>query len=74
MSKILITYIANEGFVLSNDKLNIIIDGIFKSEGSDYPAPSDKFINNLKNSKQLFAKPSIILFTHDHWDHFNVSL
>lgn len=67
-----ITYIANEGFMLSVDKTKILIDCLFKSK--HYTSPSDTSISKIIGNLPPFDNINYLLVTHDHNDHFNDKL
>jgi L-ascorbate metabolism protein UlaG (beta-lactamase superfamily) len=67
-----ITYIANEGFLISNDNIKILIDGLFKSKS--YTCPSDSLVSKIIDNKAPVDNINFFLVTHDHQDHFNEKL
>lgn len=67
-----ITYIANEGFLISNENIKILIDGLFKSK--HYTSPSDSLILKIIENKTPVDNINYFLVTHDHQDHFNEKL
>lgn len=67
-----ITYIANEGFLISNNNIKILIDGLFKSK--HYTSPSDSTISKLLYNTAPLDNINYFLVTHDHNDHFNEKL
>lgn len=67
-----ITYIANEGFLISNDNIKILIDGLFKSK--HYTSPSDSLISKIIDNKAPVDNINYFLVTHDHQDHFSEKL
>jgi len=67
-----ITYIANEGFLISFDNKKALIDGLFKSK--HYTSPSDSLISKIIDNKAPVDNINYFLVTHDHQDHFNEKL
>jgi len=67
-----ITYIANEGFLISSGNTKILIDGLFKSK--HYTSPSDSLISMLTGNKPPVDKINYVFVTHDHQDHFDPKL
>lgn len=67
-----ITYIANEGFLISNGNTKILIDGLFKSK--HYTCPSDSLISKIIENKAPVDNINYFLVTHDHQDHFSEKL
>ena len=68
-----ITYIANEGVLLSADGKQVLIDGLHRKEGvfSHYaflpPAERDK----IETAQAPFDKIDLLLVSHRHYDHFH---
>lgn len=67
-----ITYIANEGFLISNGNTKVLIDGLFKSKY--YTSPSDSTIAKLINHNAPLDNINYFLVTHEHQDHYNEKL
>lgn len=67
-----ITYIANEGFLISCNNTKILIDGLFQSK--HYSSPSDSLVSKIIGNKSPVDKINYVLVTHDHQDHFNPKL
>lgn len=67
-----ITYIANEGFLISSGNNKVLIDGLFKSK--HYTSPSDSTIARLINRTAPLDNIDYFLVTHDHQDHFSEKL
>lgn len=68
-----ITYIANMGFILSNEKSKIIIDALFEPVISEYPAPSKQCIEAILSDTKA-DRDTIMIVTHNHADHYNPML
>ncbi|MCX6165540.1 MAG: MBL fold metallo-hydrolase [Ignavibacteriae bacterium] len=64
-----ITYIANEGFLISCDNKKILIDALFKSKG--YTSPSDSLISKFLSNAAPVDNINYFLVTHAHQDHFD---
>jgi L-ascorbate metabolism protein UlaG (beta-lactamase superfamily) len=64
-----ITYIANEGFLISAGNNKILIDALFKSK--NYTSPSDSLIAKIINNTAPVDNINYYLVTHSHTDHFN---
>jgi L-ascorbate metabolism protein UlaG (beta-lactamase superfamily) len=67
-----ITYIANEGFLISCDNKKILIDALFKSKG--YTSPSDSLISKIINNIAPVDNINYFLVTHAHQDHFDAKM
>lgn len=66
-----IKFLSNAGIVLEFNQLRIIIDGLYSDTGHSFSKMPLNAINNLYRSK-LKNQQSIILFTHNHCDHFSL--
>lgn len=64
-----ITYIANEGFLISVDGIKILIDALFKSK--NYTSPSDSLAYKIINNIAPVDNINYLLVTHSHPDHFD---
>lgn len=66
-----ITYIANEGVLISSGGKQVLIDGLHREYGPEYaflpPAERDK----IENAKAPFDAIDLILVSHRHLDHFH---
>jgi L-ascorbate metabolism protein UlaG (beta-lactamase superfamily) len=72
--KIDVTYIANEGFLIGTKNQQFAIDALFKDVFHDYLAPNDSMVSKIIKGQRPFDKLHLLLFTHDHQDHFNDSM
>lgn len=66
-----VTYIANEGVLLSDGTHNVIIDGLFEHYGEPFPMPPDSTQVALQSARGPFANVNLLLVTHQHGDHFH---
>lgn len=64
-----ITYIANDGYLISSDTNKILIDGIFKDGYGTYYTPTAQTITKERNATAPFDSINILLVTHSHADH-----
>ena len=66
-----ITYIANEGVLISSGGKQVLIDGLHREYGPEYAflPPADR--NKLENAKPPFDAIDLILVSHRHLDHFH---
>ena len=73
--ELLVTYIANEGFLLESSGKKVLIDALFGTKDLSFAdVPTPKALENLMASKPSFDNVNIVLITHDHVDHFDVDL
>lgn len=64
-----ITYIGNEGFLLSSSTKNILIDALYSDGYGAFPVPSKQTIDAIINDKSPFYKVDAYFLTHYHKDH-----
>jgi L-ascorbate metabolism protein UlaG (beta-lactamase superfamily) len=67
-----ITYIANEGFLVSAYNKKVLIDALFKSK--NYTSPSDSTAGKIISSTAPLNDINYLLVTHAHQDHFNQNM
>ena len=73
--KIYVTYIANEGFLIESGGKKILIDALFKDNTIDYcDVPSEETTRKILTVKPPFDDVDLLLFTHQHRDHFDADL
>ena len=73
--KIYVTYIANEGFLIERGGKKILIDALFKDNTIDFcDVPSEETIRKILTVKPPFDDVDLLLFTHQHRDHFDADL
>jgi L-ascorbate metabolism protein UlaG (beta-lactamase superfamily) len=65
-----ITYIANDGFLISSESGNILIDALFNTSFGEYDVPSEQLRKEITEGKSPFGKIDLCLVTHMHGDHF----
>ena len=70
-STVEITYIANEGVLISSDGKQVLIDGLHREYEPDYATlpPADR--EKIETAKAPFDKIDLILVSHRHLDHFH---
>src|SRR5687768_7401398 len=66
-----ITFLANEGVMLSSGNRKVLIDALFLSYGPGYAVPADSTQRALHNARSPFDLVDLILVTHRHGDHFH---
>lgn len=68
---ILVTYIANEGVLVSSGDKQVLIDGLHREYKPDYAFPPPDLLRSLESSASPYNKIDLILVTHIHGDHFH---
>lgn len=64
-----ITYIANEGFLLSSVTKNVLIDALYSEGYGAFAVPSKEVLDCIMNNKSPFENISAYYLTHYHKDH-----
>jgi L-ascorbate metabolism protein UlaG (beta-lactamase superfamily) len=65
-----ITYIANDGFLITAGSENILIDALFNKSFDQYDVPSEQLRTEIIEGKSSFDKIGLFLVTHKDGDHF----
>jgi L-ascorbate metabolism protein UlaG (beta-lactamase superfamily) len=66
-----ITFLANEGVMLSAGGKKVLIDGLFLKYGRGFAMPADSTVAALQAGRAPFDAVDLILVTHRHGDHFH---
>lgn len=66
-----ITYVANEGVLLSAAGRHVLIDGLFRYYRDGFPLPHDSTREALERATTPFDGVDVVLVTHRHGDHFH---
>jgi L-ascorbate metabolism protein UlaG (beta-lactamase superfamily) len=66
-----ITFLANEGVMLSGGGKKVIIDGLFQFYGRGFALPADSTQAALRAARTPFDSVDLLLVTHRHGDHFH---
>jgi len=64
-----VTYIANEGFLVSYGEKHVLIDAIHENPWGYLSTPKDVF-QKMVDKESPFSDIDLLLFTHAHRDHF----
>jgi len=70
-SGLTITFLANEGVLLSGGGQKVLIDGLFRAYGPEFALPPDSVRRPLEGGRAPFDAIDLILVTHRHGDHFH---
>ncbi len=71
----LVTYVANEGFLIEAGGAKVLVDGLFGDERIDWcDSPDANLQERLAQARAPFDKIDLILITHWHVDHCVPSL
>jgi L-ascorbate metabolism protein UlaG (beta-lactamase superfamily) len=68
-----VTFLANEGVMLSSGSQQVLIDALFQKYETGYAVPDDSTKRSLERATPPFDSVDVILVTHRHGDHFHPS-
>jgi L-ascorbate metabolism protein UlaG (beta-lactamase superfamily) len=66
-----ITFLANEGVMLSSGTRKVLIDALFERYEDGYAVPADSTRDALARARAPFDAVTLVLVTHRHGDHFH---
>ena len=66
-----VTYLGNEGFLITAGERKLLIDALFGDGIDGYPVVPPGPRRQLEAATGAFAAVDLVLATHDHDDHFN---
>ena len=66
-----ITFLANEGVMLSSGGRKVFIDGLFLKYKTGFAMPADSTLDALQRARPPFDAVDLVLVTHRHGDHFH---
>ena len=66
-----ITFLANEGVMLSSGSRKVFIDGLFLKYKTGFVVPADSTQDALQRARPPFDAVDLVLVTHRHGDHFH---
>lgn len=72
-SAIEVTYLANEGVMITTEGHKVLIDALFDNPNPNYRAPSEDMLERMQTGRAPFDNVDLVLVTHNHPDHFSPS-
>lgn len=72
-SPIEVTYLANEGVMVTTGSNKVLIDALFDNPNPNYRAPSKNMLEGMQSGRTPFDNVDLALVTHNHPDHFSPS-
>jgi L-ascorbate metabolism protein UlaG (beta-lactamase superfamily) len=72
-SEVRVTYVGNAGFMITTSHKKILIDAVFRGIDQVYTLPED-IQNSIALAQPPFDNVDLILVSHTHRDHFDISL
>jgi len=70
-NSVTVTYIGNEGVLISSGEHQVLIDGLHREYKPDYAFPSPALLTALETAHEPYNKIDLILVSHVHLDHFH---
>lgn len=64
-----ITYISNDGFLITSKTKKVVVDSLIKNPWG-YSNTPDKVFEDMVNARPPFERIDLLLFSHAHRDHF----
>jgi L-ascorbate metabolism protein UlaG (beta-lactamase superfamily) len=68
-----ITFIANEGFLLTDGSRKVLVDAIFSEGSGNFTTPLADVLTQERNATSPFNSVDFLLSTHHHADHINAA-
>jgi|WetSurMetagenome_2_1015567.scaffolds.fasta_scaffold04816_5 L-ascorbate metabolism protein UlaG (beta-lactamase superfamily) len=69
-----ITYVANDGFLISNGSKSVLIDALFDTSYGRFDIPAEPLRTEIIEGKAPFNKVDLFLVTHRDGDHYSAPL
>ena len=69
--KLEVTFVANEGVLISDGKKSVLIDGLFRKYKDLYGFLPPEQLQSLEQARMPFDRIDLVLATHVHYDHFH---
>ncbi|HQU93492.1 MAG TPA: MBL fold metallo-hydrolase [Pyrinomonadaceae bacterium] len=66
-----LTYVGNEGVLISDGSKAVLIDGLHRKYGDDYLNPPPDVLSSMETAKPPFDQVRVVLVSHVHGDHFS---
>lgn len=70
-SKLRLTYVGNEGVLISDGTKAVLIDGLHRKYDDDYLNPPPEVLGAMEKANPPFDQVRIVLVSHVHGDHFS---
>jgi L-ascorbate metabolism protein UlaG (beta-lactamase superfamily) len=69
-----LTFIANEGVLVSSGEQKVLIDALFDKPNPEYRAPYPEVLDGIMKGEPPYDGVDLLLITHNHPDHFDAPL
>lgn len=70
-NSITVTYIANEGVLITSGDKQVLIDGLHREYKPDYLFPAPALLSALEQAREPYNNVDLVLVSHLHLDHFH---
>lgn len=70
-SKLKLTYVGNEGVLISDGTKAVLIDGLHRKYDDAYLNPPPEVLTAMETAKAPFDQVRVVLVSHVHGDHFS---
>ena len=70
-SRVEITYLGNDGFLIESGSTRVIVDGLQRQQSGGMVGVSDALFDRMLGRQGPFESVPLLLFSHAHLDHFN---
>ncbi|UCE41422.1 MAG: MBL fold metallo-hydrolase [Candidatus Aminicenantes bacterium] len=70
-SPIEVTYLGNEGILITAGSNKVLIDALFDNPNPNYRSPSEDMLERMLSGTAPFDNVDLVLVTHNHPDHFS---
>ena len=70
-NSLIVTYIANEGVLISAGDKQVLIDGLHREYKPAYLFPPAELLSALEQARAPYNKINVVLVSHLHLDHFH---
>jgi hypothetical protein len=69
-----LTFVANEGVLVSSGETKVLIDALFVKPHPDYRPPAPEVLDTIMKGQPPYDGVDLLLVTHNHPDHFDAAL
>jgi L-ascorbate metabolism protein UlaG (beta-lactamase superfamily) len=73
-SSIEVTFLANEGVLITTHEKKVLIDALFDDPNPEYASPPEVMLENMVAGRAPFDDINLVLVTHNHPDHFSAGI
>ncbi|MCH7995743.1 MAG: MBL fold metallo-hydrolase, partial [Planctomycetes bacterium] len=73
VSQVTITYLANEGIMVTSGDKAVLVDALFRGGVSSYELHEPAELEKIETAKPPYDRVDLVLVTHFHADHFDAA-